>query len=144
MFSDESTFCISFGNQGPRVWRKRGEAQNPHRLRSSVKFPQSVMVWGAMSSAGVGTLCFLRSKVNTAIYQEVLEHFMLPAAIVLFYFIVCYLLNMVLFYSQYDVCSKNVIYKLINMLKVFQSIGQYWSVSVNLNNPMNFGWRPRI
>ncbi len=25
-------------------------------------------------------LCFLRSKVNTAVYQEVLEHFMLPAA----------------------------------------------------------------
>ncbi len=75
-----SKFCISFGNQGPRVWRKRGEAQNPRCLRSSVKFPQSVMVWGAMSSAGVGPLCFLRSKVNTAVYQEVLEHFMLPAA----------------------------------------------------------------
>ncbi len=38
------------------------------------------MVWGAMSSAGVGPLCFLRSKVNTAVYQEVLEHFMHPAA----------------------------------------------------------------
>ncbi len=38
------------------------------------------MVWGAMSSAGVGPLCFLRSKVNTAVYQEGLEHFMLPAA----------------------------------------------------------------
>ncbi len=36
--------------------------------------------WGAMSSAGIGPLCFLRSKVNTAVYQEVLEHFMLPAA----------------------------------------------------------------
>ncbi len=59
--------------------------------------------------------------------------------IVLFYFIVCYLLNMILFYLTYDLCSNNVIYKLINMLKVFQSIGQYWSVSVNLNNPMNFG-----
>ncbi|XP_067219595.1 uncharacterized protein [Chanodichthys erythropterus] len=66
--------------QGPRVWRKRGEAHNPRCLRSSVKFPQSVMVWGAMSSAGVGPLCFLRSKINAAIYQEVLEHFMLPAA----------------------------------------------------------------
>ncbi|KAL0168320.1 hypothetical protein M9458_036542, partial [Cirrhinus mrigala] len=46
----------------------------------NVKFPQSVMVWGAMSSAGVGPLCFLRSKVNAAVYQDVLEHFMLPAA----------------------------------------------------------------
>ncbi len=47
LFSDESKFCISFGNQGPRVWRKSGEAQNPCCLKSSVKFPQSVMIWAA-------------------------------------------------------------------------------------------------
>ncbi len=33
LFSDESKFCISFGNQGPRVWRK-----------VKFKFPQSVMI----------------------------------------------------------------------------------------------------
>ncbi len=77
LFSDESKFCISFGNQGPRVWRKSGEnGQNPCCL----KFPQSVMIWAAMSSAGVGPLCFLKSTVNAAIYQEILEHFMLPSA----------------------------------------------------------------
>ncbi len=80
LFSDKSKFCILFGNQGPRVWRKSGEAQNPCCLKSSVKFPQSVMIWAAMSSAGVGPLCFLKSTVNTAIYQEILEHFMLPSA----------------------------------------------------------------
>ncbi len=80
LFSDESKFCISFGNQGPRVWRKSGEAQNPSCLKSSVKFPQSVMIWAAMSSAGVGPLCFLKSTVNAAIYQEILEHFMLLSA----------------------------------------------------------------
>ncbi len=80
LFSDESKFCISFRNQGPRVWRKSGEAQNPCCLKSSVKFPQSVMIWAAMSSAGVGPLCFLKSTVNAAIYQEILEHFMLPSA----------------------------------------------------------------
>ncbi len=47
LFSDESKFSISFGDQGPRVWRKRGEAQHPCCLRSSVKFPQSVMIWAA-------------------------------------------------------------------------------------------------
>ncbi len=31
---------------------------------SSVKFPQSVMIWGAMSSAGVGPLCFLKINVT--------------------------------------------------------------------------------
>ncbi len=80
LFSDESKFCISFGNQGTRVWRKSGEAQNPCCLKSSVKFPQSVMIWAAMSSAGVGPLCFLKSTVNAAIYQEILEHFMLLSA----------------------------------------------------------------
>ncbi len=32
-FSDESKFCISFGNQGPRVWRKGGEAHSPSCLK---------------------------------------------------------------------------------------------------------------
>ncbi len=63
-----------------KVWRKTGEAQNPCCLKSSVKFTQSVMIWAAMSSAGVGPLCFLKSTVNAAIYQEILEHFMLPSA----------------------------------------------------------------
>ncbi len=49
LFSDESKFCISFGNQGPRVWKKGGEAHSPCWLKSSVTFPQSVMIWGAMS-----------------------------------------------------------------------------------------------
>ncbi len=84
LFSDESKFCISFGNQGPRVWRKSGEAQNPCCLKSSVKFPQSVMIWAAMSSAGVGTLCFLKTNVTAPVYQEILEHFMLPSADQLF------------------------------------------------------------
>uniref|UniRef100_A0A8C2EQQ7 Transposase n=1 Tax=Cyprinus carpio TaxID=7962 RepID=A0A8C2EQQ7_CYPCA len=77
-------FCISFGNQGPRVWRKGGEAHSPSCLKSSVKFPQSVMIWGAMSSAGVGPLCFLKTKVTAPVYQEILEHFMLPSADQLF------------------------------------------------------------
>ncbi len=38
------------------------------------------LIWAAMSSAGVGPLCFLKSTVNAAIYQELLEHFMLPSA----------------------------------------------------------------
>ncbi len=46
LFSDESKFCISFGNQGPRVWRKGGEAHSPSCMKSSVKFPQSVIIWG--------------------------------------------------------------------------------------------------
>ncbi len=84
LFSDESKFCISFGNQGSRVWRKGGEAHSPSCLKSSVKFPQSLMIWGAMSSACVGPLCFLKTNVTANVYQEILEHFMLLSADQLF------------------------------------------------------------
>ncbi len=50
------------------------------QVKSSVKFPQSVMIWGAMTSAGVGPLCFLKTNVTAPVYQEILEHFMLPSA----------------------------------------------------------------
>ncbi len=39
---------------------------------------------GAMSSAGVGPLCFLKTSVTAPVYQEMLEHFMLPSADQLF------------------------------------------------------------
>lgn len=42
------------------------------------------MIWAAMSSAGVGPLCFLKSTVKAVIDQEVLEHFMLPSVDKLF------------------------------------------------------------
>ncbi len=68
------------------IWKSRSQSLEEELrgteccLESSVKFPQSVMIWAAMSSAGVGPLCFLKSTVNAAIYQETLEHFMLPSA----------------------------------------------------------------
>ncbi len=38
------------------------------------------MILGTLTSAGVGPLCFIKSKVNAAVYQEILEHFKLPSA----------------------------------------------------------------
>ncbi len=43
-----------------------------------------MVIWGAMSSAGVGPLCFLKTNVTALIYQDILEHFMLPSAEQLF------------------------------------------------------------
>ncbi len=37
-----------------------------------------------MSSADVGPLCFLKTNVTAPIYQDILEHFMLPSADQLF------------------------------------------------------------
>ncbi len=74
-FQMRASFFISFGNQGPRVWRKGGEAHSPSCLKSSVK------CW---SSAGFGPLCFLKTNVTAPVYQDILEHFMLPSADQLF------------------------------------------------------------
>ena len=62
-----------------RVWRLPGEENQPGCTKSSVKFSQSVMVWGVMAAGGVGQLCFLKSNVNAEAYQQVLKYFMLPA-----------------------------------------------------------------
>ncbi len=42
------------------------------------------MIWGAMSSAGVGPLCFFKTNVTAPVYQEMLEHCILPSAYQLF------------------------------------------------------------
>ncbi len=61
-----------------------GEAHSPTCLKSSVKFPQSVMIWGAISSAGISPLCFLKNKLHCTRLPRKLEHFMLPFADQLF------------------------------------------------------------
>ncbi len=43
-----------------------------------------MIIWGAMSSAGVGPLCFLKTNVTAPVYQYILENFMLPSADQLF------------------------------------------------------------
>ncbi len=63
LFSDESTFCISFGNQGPRVWTKGGEAQNPCCLKSSVKFPVS-------DDLGCHVICWCWSTVFSEVHSQ--------------------------------------------------------------------------
>ncbi len=84
LFLDESKFCISFGNQGPRVWRKGGEAHSPSCLKSTVKFPQSVMIGVECHLLVLVHCVFLKTNVTAPVYQEMLEHFMLPSADQLF------------------------------------------------------------
>ncbi|KAK3554054.1 hypothetical protein QTP70_019167 [Hemibagrus guttatus] len=53
LFSDESKFCISFGNQGPRVWRKGGEAHSPTGF-GTAHTAKSTKSW--LNDHGVGVL----------------------------------------------------------------------------------------
>lgn len=70
-FSGHSQFCISFGNQRePRGGMERHRIQG---VRSPETFPQTVRIWGNVSSAGVSLLNCRKSEVNAAVYQ-ILEH----------------------------------------------------------------------
>ncbi len=80
LFSDKSKFCISFGNQGLESGGRLERHRIPSCLKSSVKFLKSVMILCAVMSAGVGPLWFIKSKINSAVYQEILEYFMLTSA----------------------------------------------------------------
>ncbi len=80
LVSDESKFSVSFGNQGPRVWGKSEEAESKLLKNPVWSFHNQWWIWGAMSSAGVGPLCFIKSRVKAAVYQEILERFMLLSA----------------------------------------------------------------
>ncbi len=55
-----------------------------HRIQAAWSpvwsFPKSEMIWGAVTSADVGPLCFIKSNVNAAVCQEIFAHFMLPSA----------------------------------------------------------------
>ena len=86
IFSDESKFVMGYDNKRPRVWRQKYERHKAACLKRSVKHPASVMVWGCVSSRGVGSLCFLSPKttVNTEVYIDLLDAYLLPSVDKLF------------------------------------------------------------
>ncbi len=64
LFSDESKFCISFGNQGPRVWRKV-EKLIAQVAWSPVLSFHSLWWFGVQCHLLVlGPLCFLKTNVT--------------------------------------------------------------------------------
>ncbi|GFU89402.1 uncharacterized protein TNCV_1783841 [Trichonephila clavipes] len=80
IFSDESQFCIS-GNQSSAYVRQRTHEEfHPKCLKPSVKYPTKVMVWGCMSSHGVGRLHIISGTVKAMDYIEILQNKLLPTA----------------------------------------------------------------
>ena len=77
IFSNEFKFCIEFGDRGALVWRTKNECYNLACLKRSVKFPTSVVVWGCVSTRGMGNIVFLKSTVIANVYMEVLESHLL-------------------------------------------------------------------
>lgn len=78
IWSDESRFCVSFGDGGPKVWRRKGEQLHPDCTTATVKFPASCMVWGSMCAQGLGELVVIEGTVNSWKYQDILAGGLLP------------------------------------------------------------------
>ena len=79
LFSDESSFQL-YSNSPVRVWRKPDEKFRPECTVPRVqKGGGSVMVWGCMSSKGLGELAFVEGNMNTDKYLEHMENYMIPS-----------------------------------------------------------------
>lgn len=81
IFADESKFNL-FGSDGKAfVWRKPNTELDPKNLRGTVKHGGGhVMVWGCMSSAGVGNLVFIDDTMDKTVYLNLLKSNLLQSA----------------------------------------------------------------
>ena len=76
---DESKFNL-FGCDGRRFVRHSPKKRySPQYTKSSVKFGGgSVMVFSMIPTDGTGPLVWLHSKINTAVYKEILKKHVVP------------------------------------------------------------------
>ncbi len=63
LFSDESTFSISFGNRGPRVWRKSGETES---MLLEVQWEVSTV----SDDLGCHVICWCWSTVFSEVHSQ--------------------------------------------------------------------------
>ncbi|GFU01859.1 transposable element Tcb1 transposase [Trichonephila clavipes] len=76
--TDESQFCISGNQSSAYVRRRTHEEFSPQCLKPTVKYPTKEMVWGCMSSHGVGRLHIVSGTVKAMDYIEILQNKLLP------------------------------------------------------------------
>ena len=77
VFSDESTISI-LEDRVQTVRRRKGEEFDPQCLKKTVKFPQKLMVWGAISVDGTSRIYIVSGTMNSQKYISVLQTRLLP------------------------------------------------------------------
>jgi len=78
VFSDESKFNL-FGSDGVQwCWRKPGQALDPRYTKKEVKHGGgNLMVWGCITSSGVGRLYRIDGMLNAVQYVKILDNSLL-------------------------------------------------------------------
>ncbi len=74
IFTDESKYNV-FGSDSRREirWRRPNEALKPINLQATVKHSARDMVWGCITTAGVGGLVFIEGNMNSQHYLRILQ-----------------------------------------------------------------------
>lgn len=78
IFSDESKFNLIGADGGARVWRRKGERYSNECVLPSVLHSPYVMVWGAITSEGVGVIKMLEGSVNATVYKNIINEGVIP------------------------------------------------------------------
>ena len=73
IWSDESKINI-YGSDGRNYyWKRPGEQLQLHHIKPTVKFGGgSIIVWGCITSQGIGYLCQINGHMNAELYQNIL------------------------------------------------------------------------
>ena len=73
IFSDETTITRFGAKKGQLVWRKPGNALRKENVQGTVKFGRgSLILWGCMTSDGVGFACKIEGKMDSDLYILIL------------------------------------------------------------------------
>jgi hypothetical protein len=78
IFSDESKFNLHRADGKLYVRCREGEQYHLIAFVSPVKFPATQIIWGCISSKGVGRLHFIKGTVNVEVYKKNLNMKLLP------------------------------------------------------------------
>lgn len=81
IFTDESKFNLHGSDGRSYVWRQPNTQLQPKNMRGTVKHGGGhVMVWGAMSSSGVGNLVFIEGNMDKNMYLDILKENLVQSA----------------------------------------------------------------
>jgi transposase len=79
LFCDESKIELHW-NRTRLVWRRTGERFQSDCIKGNVKHDKHIMIWGCISSNGVGDIYRINGNMDAKMYRQILIHHMRPSA----------------------------------------------------------------
>lgn len=81
IFCDETKMMLYYNDGPTRVWRKALTSLEKRNIIPTVKFGKlSIMIWGCISSKGVGDLAFIEATMDAQQYLNILKSHLVSSA----------------------------------------------------------------